>query len=51
MEWYWATLKTKVNDHRLSDKISNYLIVSEMKKIISNVTDGDNNLVNLEGII
>ena len=29
----------KVNDHRVSDKINN-LIVSEMKKIIQNVTDG-----------
>ena len=29
----------KVNDHRVSDK-NNNLIVSEMKKIIKNVTNG-----------
>ena len=29
----------KVNDHRVSDKINNW-IVSEMKKMIKNVTDG-----------
>ena len=29
----------KVNDHRVSYKINNF-IVSEMKKMIKNVTDG-----------
>ena len=28
-----------INDHKVSDTI-NYLIVSEMKKIVKNVTDG-----------
>ena len=35
-------VNAKANDHRVSDKINN-LIVSEMKKIIKNVTDGTSN--------
>ena len=43
MEWSWAMPKL---DHRVSDKINNF-IVCEMKKMIKKRDGRDNNLVDL----